>query len=77
MDDDGADLVIALMREFVRVLADCRADENVRGTAVGLLVGRIALMTEDPEASFMAIGTVAGNVIAASPMRKRAAAGIN
>ncbi len=74
MADDG-DQVVKLMMMFRAALDASGASESVRGTAVGLLVGRVALMSDDPEAAFMGMGTVAGNVIAASPLHKPAASG--
>jgi hypothetical protein len=53
-----------LFRLFSDAMRTAPPEENVRGTAVGMLVGSLCLMNSDPEAAFNAIGTVAGQIIA-------------
>ncbi len=60
--DDTAE-VVRLYSLFRQALETSGAGENVRGTAIGMMVGSLCLTMSDPQAAFMAIGTVAGQVI--------------
>ncbi len=61
---DGPAEVQQLFRLFSDAMKTAPPEENIRGTAVGMLVGSLCLTTDDPEAAFNAIGTVAGKIIA-------------
>lgn len=60
---DDATEVVRLYHLFRQALESSTAGESIRGTALGMMVGSLALTTSDPQACFMAIGTVASQVI--------------